>query len=369
MMPMIHTISNTQYQNQFEQKVIKFSSLMREMNLPKPMLFRSPIRHYRMRAEFRIWHEKQDLFYVMFNPKTGERIKITTFEIASALINQAMPLLRNAVKDIFILRHKLFQIDFLSTLSGQLLITLLYHKPLETEWESAAWALREYLCSEGLDIRIVGRASKQKKPLPVDYVDEVLTIKGRSLTYRQVENSFTQPNAHINTSMIEWVHSMTKQSEGDLLELYCGNGNFCLAIAENFRSVFGTEIAKSSVNAALENIRRNNITNVNIVRLSSKEFTQALQGGRPFNRLKNVCLQHYDWQTVLVDPPRAGLDNETLQLISRFNKIIYISCNPLTLKENLKILTQTHHIIKSALFDQFPYTEHMECGIILQKKA
>ena len=79
-------------------------------------------------------------------------------------------------------------------------------------------------------------------------------------------------------------------------------------------------------------------------------------------------LTAYNYDTVLVDPPRSGLDPESLELVSRFNKIIYISCNPNTLHDNLATLVKTHKIESFALFDQFPFTEHIETGIILSRK-
>ena len=66
-----------------------------------------------------------------------------------------------AIKENEILRRKLFQVDFLSTLSGELLISLLYHKPLDEEWETAAKSLKEQL-SNIAPIDIIGRAKKQK---------------------------------------------------------------------------------------------------------------------------------------------------------------------------------------------------------------
>ena len=70
---------------------------------------------------------------------------------------------------------------------------------------------------------------------------------------------------------------------------------------------------------------------------------------------------------ISVDPPRAGLDENTLELVAGFDTIIYISCNPNTLAENLSTLSNTHSVKQFALFDQFPYTDHCECGMILQR--
>jgi tRNA (uracil-5-)-methyltransferase len=101
--------------------------------------------------------------------------------------------------------------------------------------------------------------------------------------------------------------------------------------------------------------------------MSSEEFSQAMNGDRKFRRLENFDLTAYNYDTVLVDPPRAGLDKDSVELVRRFNKIIYISCNPNTLKDNLTNLISTHKIVKFALFDQFPYTDHVETGVILEK--
>ena len=78
-------------------------------------------------------------------------------------------------------------------------------------------------------------------------------------------------------------------------------------------------------------------------------------------------MESYDFDTVFVDPPRAGIDDETLKLLQGFKRILYISCNPDTLHDNFKILAQTHRIVKFAMFDQFPFTHHVESGVLLEK--
>ena len=217
-------------------------------------------------------------------------------------------------------------------------------------------------------MQLIGRATKQKICLERDYADEVLSVKGKDYVYRQVENSFTQPNAAVNCKMLEWAINCTQNSQGDLLELYCGNGNFSIALAQNFRKVLATEVAKPSVAAAQFNISANGVNNLQIVRMSAEEFTQAINSVRKFNRLNGIDLQSYECHTIFVDPPRAGLDPDTLRLVQNYDRILYISCNPHTLCDNLQTLSQTHYIERAALFDQFPYTEHMESGVWLIRK-
>jgi tRNA (uracil-5-)-methyltransferase len=359
-----------QYQELLAEKVNQRCQQFAEFSPPEPGVFASPLKHYRMRAEFRVWHEGDDLYYIMFDQQTKQKFRVDSFPPASELINQLMPLLIEKLKANSLLRHKLFQVDFLSTLSDEVIVSMLYHKPIDEAWQQAAEQLKTEL-SQHFSIQLIGRSRKQKICLDQDRVDEVLTINNEKLIYQQIENSFTQPNAVVNQYMLEWAQQATANSQGDLLELYCGNGNFSLALAKNFQRVLATEIAKPSVEAAQYNIKANNIDNVKILRLSAEEFTQAMLGEREFRRLKEaeVDLGSYQCNTILVDPPRAGLDDATLGMVQAYDNIVYISCNPNTLYDNLVSLNKTHQISHWALFDQFPYTNHIEVGMYLQRKA
>ena len=76
----------------------------------------------------------------------------------------------------------------------------------------------------------------------------------------------------------------------------------------------------------------------------------------------------YDFSTVLVDPPRQGLDPDTRRMIAAYDTIVYISCSPDSLARDLKELQQTHDLERFAVFDQFCYTPHLESGVMLTKK-
>ncbi|OFI77173.1 tRNA (uridine(54)-C5)-methyltransferase TrmA [Vibrio cholerae] len=358
------------YQAQLADKIARLKAMFVDYSMPELEVFESPVANYRMRAEFRIWHEGDDMYYIMFNQETREKYRVDQFPAASRLINDLMPLLMDAMKGSPILRHKLFQVDFLSTLSGEILVSLLYHRQLSEEWITAAQALKQRLNDEGFNLNLIGRARKMKVVLDRDYVVEKLQVNGQPYVYKQVENSFTQPNAKVAEKMLEWAVDCTQESKGDLLELYCGNGNFSLALAQNFERVLATELAKPSVEAAQFNIAANQIGNVQIIRMSAEEFTQAMEGKREFNRLKDagVDLQSYRCNTIFVDPPRSGMDIDTCKMVQGYERILYISCNPETLQENLQVLGETHQVVRFALFDQFPYAHHMEAGVMLERK-
>lgn len=353
----------SRYADQLAAKIQHFRAEFAALALPEPQVFPSPPQHYRLRAEFRMWHADDNIDYVMFDPADPRTpIPVHEFPAGAVRINKLMPLLREQLLAHDQLRHRLFTVEFLTTLSGDALLTLIYHRRLDDNWQRAAELLQETL-----GVRIIGRSRGQKIVLRNDYVTEILSVGARTLEYRQIEGSFTQPNGAINCCMLNWAGAQIESVGGDLLELYCGNGNFTIALAPHFQRVLATEISKSSVLAAAHNLQVNHIDNVTIVRMSSAEISTALSGGRKFNRLRQVPIDDYRFSTLLVDPPRAGLDAVTLQLAQRFEHILYISCNPVTLRENLMTLAGSHHIAALALFDQFPYTHHLECGVLLKR--
>lgn len=353
-------------------KVADTRALFAPFDAPEPDVFTSTPTGYRLRAEFRVWHEGDDLNYVMFrrdDPRTP--VPVTVFPPAAPIIQALMPVLRDRLKRSGTLRRKLFQVEFLATLSGQMLVTLAYHRKLDEQWQDAVAQLRTALAADFPELSFVGRSRKQKLVVGADHVLETLPIDGREYQYRQYEQAFTQPNGRVNIHMIEWACDRAAQCSGDLLELYCGNGNFTLPLSTRFANVIATELSKTSVKAARENIAANGIDNIQLIRLSAGETAEAMAGVRAFRRLADLPqpLGDYALQTIFVDPPRAGLDDGTVAMAAGFEHILYISCNPHTLAANLETLARTHEIRRFALFDQFPYTHHMECGVHLVRRG
>ncbi len=325
----------------------------------------SPKSHFRMRAEFRIWHSGNASHYAMYNPVDRSPVVIEDFSIGSTQIVTLMPALLEAIVKRSELRQKLYQVEFLTTLNGDALVSLIYHKPLDEQWTIAAKELQAHI-----KFPVIGRSRKQKISLERDYVVEIFQTDAGTLSYRQYETGFTQPNAFVCQDMLNWaiVNARPLGYNQDLLELYCGNGNFTLPLSKVFRRVLATEVSKLSTRAALENIEINNCQNIDLVRLSAAEVAEAIAGVREFRRLAHIDLSRYRFSTIFLDPPRAGLDELTLNFAGKFDNIIYVSCNPESLRQNLAELSVTHEVTELALFDQFPYTHHRECGVILRRK-
>ncbi|KLD96474.1 tRNA (uridine(54)-C5)-methyltransferase TrmA [Aliarcobacter butzleri] len=322
--------------------------------------------NFRNRAEFRIWWEKGEnnkeiLSYAM-NDFKKNILKINSCEMVSFLIKELMPKLIDELQNDLELSFKLFAVEFLGSSTKDMLVTLIYHKKLEESWIQKAKEIEKKL-----NIKIIGRSKKQRLVLTNDYINETLNISNQNFFFAYEENGFTQPNTNVNVQMIEWVLKNTKNSSKDLCELYCGGGNFTIPLSTKFRKVLATEISKTSIKSALRNCSLNKIESISFIRMSAEDFVQALNKVRAFNRLKDINLDDYEFDTIFMDPPRSGLDDTTRNLAKDFENIIYISCNPETLHRDLEELTKTHEIEKFALFDQFAFTNHIESGVILRK--
>lgn len=360
-------------QETLKSKILKASQLL---NLKFYEVFSGCDFGFRARAEIGIYHLEDKIHFAMRRLNSKE-----SKESRFVLIEKCPNLLPNIQKTLSILKDllntaefsnfamRLFSLEILASQSNAILLTLIYHKNLAESWKKEAEILSYKLqLALNLEIHLIGRSKGTKIIVGQDYLIESLKILNTTYLYQYFEGSFTQPNPEINTQMIAWVLQHLKNSHTqDLLEMYCGCGNFTIPLSQKFRKVLATEISKTSIKAAQFGCEANGIANISFVRLSGAECVEALKGVRKFNRLREINLDSFDFKAVLIDPPRAGLGAEICHFLQRFQTIIYISCNPHTLAKDLETLRQTHTIQHCAFFDQFPYTNHLESAIILEK--
>lgn len=361
------TIHDIGYEGQLNLKIQREKTRFSNFTDINFDIIRGDEQNFRNRAEFKIWknfdeNDNATLSYAMTSIDKNV-LEISSCQIVSQDIANLMPKLLEEIQKNKTLSFKLFAIEFLNSTTGDILVTLIYHRKLEEDWNTLALEL-----SDKFDIKIIGRSRKQKVILENDYIDEKLSINDTTYNFRYIEGGFTQPNTKVNIGMIEWVLNNIEDSSKDLCELYCGGGNFTIPLSSKFNKVLATEISKTSIKSAKTNCELNNNTKIEFIRMSAEEFVEALEEKRVFSRLKDINLKNYNFDSIFVDPPRAGLDDTTRALVKNFEQIIYISCNPETLHRDLEELTKTHTIENFALFDQFSYTHHIESGLILKKK-
>lgn len=152
------------YPSQLAAKVDRFKAEFAPFDLPEPAVFASAPLHYRLRAEFRIWHHGDVFDYAMFDPDNPKRpVLMADFPAAGEAVCALMPRLRAALLADETLSRRLYAADFLSTLSGDMLVTLIYHRRLDADWEAAARRL-----AGELGIGLIGRSRGQKLTLDRD---------------------------------------------------------------------------------------------------------------------------------------------------------------------------------------------------------
>lgn len=139
-----------------------------------------------------------------------------------------------------------------------------------------------------------------------------------------------------------------------VLDLYCGIGTISIFLSKYIKKVYGIEVVEDAIKDAEENVKINGINNVEFLAGDVEKILPEL--------LKRVIPD-----VVFVDPPRKGLDQNTIKNIMKVNpeKIVYISCNPATLARDLRLLGEKYEVKKVQPVDMFPYTTHVECVALL----
>ena len=356
---MILKISSENYNKQFKEKEEIFNSYFNEVTTKN--IFLSNHHSFRHRCEFGILNSDHGIKYSMI--KDNERVEIDKYPICSESIQKLMKELLKIVNQEEVLYKKLFQIEFQSSRSKEVMVSLIYHKKLGPDWIEKA-----NLIKDNLKCSIIGRSKKQKLIIGLDYVTEEYKSINQSFKLNLYEQCFSQTNPDICDRMISWIEGNGKK-ETDIIELHCGIGTFTIPLSRLFNNVIATENSRPSLVALEKNIKLNKCKNIKYARLSGKETLDAYEEKREFRRLINsqINLKEYNIKTIFVDPPREGIDQKTLSKISQFDQIIYISCGFESLKRDLNLLKKTHEIKKAAMFDQFPYTNHIESGVILER--
>lgn len=225
--------------------------------------------------------------------------------------------------------------------------------------------IREY--NDDLMIQFIGKIDKDSiidnlsDLVKVIYINGVLVYGDKSLEVRLGEYkykvspySFFQVNYHQAEILYDKVKEYLGDSNNRLLDLYCGTGSIGIYVSSCCKEILGIEINESSVRDANSNIELNNIKNMKVIKGS---VGRVLKSG-------------VDYDGVIVDPPRSGLDKKTKDTLLEIksDKLIYVSCDPITLARDLKVLSSLYEIKDMVLVDMFPNTYHVESVVELVLK-
>ena len=151
-----------------------------------------------------------------------------------------------------------------------------------------------------------------------------------------------------------------KISKDDIVfDLYCGIGTISLFMSKYAKKVYGIEIVEEAVKDARENALKSNVENTEFIAGDVEEVLEELINEK--NIIPDI---------VMVDPPRKGLDNKSIDNIIKIcpKKLVYISCNPATLVRDLSKLEDVYEIQSIKPVDMFPFTSHVEVCALLELK-
>jgi tRNA (uracil-5-)-methyltransferase len=333
-------------------KFQKATSLIQEYYKNDIVINLSPPNGYRSRCEFGY----KNGFYTMYSSE-GKVLFLDTFAVARPSIQNLMPKLLDEINNSYDLKNKLFQINFRTNRKNKILVSLIYHKLLDDEMKCSANKI-----SNKLNININLRSKNNLYSTHNDLLDD--EIENLETLLFQTDQSFYQPNHFHMPEMIDKAMSFIKDPR-DLLELYCGSGTFTLPLRKIFNKIFASENNRQSIRCLNQSISQQNIKNIFYARLSAEEVSELFEG-RIFNRMKGIDINDFNFSHILVDPPRAGLDSNVINLIKNFKNIIYISCNYETYIRDIYKL-KDYKIQNIEIFDQFPNTDHLEIVSLLSK--
>jgi len=179
------------------------------------------------------------------------------------------------------------------------------------------------------------------------------------LTFRLSPRSFYQVNHHQAQRLYEAAISQAEITKEDtVLDLYCGVGTITLAMASAAGKVIGVEVVEQAVEDARDNARRNGIENAEFFCGDAGQAALALEK------------QGVKADVVIVDPPRKGLNADTVEALARFapRRIVYVSCDPATLGRDVALLKERGYRVKNAIAaDLFPRCAHVESIVCLEK--
>ncbi len=196
-------------------------------------------------------------------------------------------------------------------------------------------------------------------------IEKVLYGKGYIIdkllgcTFKVHSRSFYQVN-HIQceklySKAIEFAHLNKNEV---ILDTYCGVGTIGILASKYVKKVLSCEIVKSAIDAAIDNAKHNNIKNIEFYLDDASKF------------MKSLANKHFKVDCVIMDPPRNGSDKVFLNSLLELKplKVIYISCNPYTLVNDLKVLLKEYKITHIQPVDMFCHTSHIETIVSLDIK-
>ncbi|NPA13291.1 MAG: class I SAM-dependent RNA methyltransferase [Aquificae bacterium] len=326
------------------QKIGKLDSIPLEEPVKSPQIF-----YYRNRVQFKVQGDK-----VGFYEKNSN--KVVDID-GCMLINHRLNLSLDGLKKLLELFYiKPSQVHIHGSNLGQIAVKFIFPRYIKSI-PVGQKHIKHFLGDELVGYGMYYQEGKKVKKL-VEVGSPFVYERLKNYLYRVSINSFFQVNPYQTENLIDMVEEVVKEKKPEVaLDLYCGVGTFSIPMAKHCKKVFGVEISQSAVNDANHNRKQNRVNNLFFKKADASKVLDYIQKKNP--------------DLVLVDPPRKGLDKQTIQVLNNLKNlktVIYISCNPSTLARDITLFKEGGFNLKSTkMVDMFPHTHHIESFSVLER--
>lgn len=323
-------IMHMSYDNQLKFKQNKIENIMSDLNIKINNIIKSDDElFYRNKITFQINHKLG-----LFEKESNKIIEIDKCYLANNKIN-------SIIKELKELDLNNINKIIVKNINNQLMIII------ESD--------KEIIIPNSLEKQNIQIYQKIKNEYKKIYNNNQLTATINDKKYQISPDSFFQVNINTTVKLYNKVKEYCKNlNSKNILDLYCGTGTIGIYVSDIAKKIIGIEINNDAINDAKINASLNNTNNITFI---CNDVEKEL------DKIKITP------DTIIVDPPRSGLSSKTIETIFKIDSknLIYISCDPMTLKRDLKILNEKYNIIELTPFDMFPQTHHIETVVLMSR--
>lgn len=359
------------YEKHIEEKQKLVQSLIAKYCKVEPIIGMKEPKHYRNKVHAVFDHDRKG------NPISGiyeegshRVIPIDSCMIHNQKADEIIVSIRSLLKSFKIktydedtgyglLRHVLVRSGLIS---GEIMVVLVLSSPIMPSKNNFVKALRK-LHPE--ITTIIVNVNDKKTSMVLGEKEQVIYGKGYiedqlcGKVFRISPKSFYQ----VNPVQAQVIYEKAIELAGlngteTIMDAYCGTGTIGIIASDYAKRVIGVELNKDAVQDAVNNARRNQVSNIDFYHKDAGEFLSQLAS-------MNEALD-----LVILDPPRAGSDEKFLNSLIQLkpNKVVYISCNPITLERDMQYLVKKGYKAEKAIpVDMFPWTEHVESVVLITR--
>jgi len=297
--------------------------------------------YYRNKVTFHVENNKIGFY----KEDTNELVEINECIIINPIFNIALKVIKKYLKDSNIKTVVMKYGEY----TKELMVIFETDKDLNLK-------LIEDLKSKIKVLKSIYTSNKNKHKLI--YGSEYITEKLLDKTFRITPKSFFQVNTKQIEKLFSNIQKYITDNDINILDLYCGTGVISILIGDKSRKILGVDIVKEAIDAANINKEINDCNNIEFISSNVKNVLPVIKKAN-----KNL-------DVIILDPPRSGIDKDSIEIINELlpKKIIYVSCNPVTLTRDLNILKANYDIKEITPYDLFPMTHHVETLTLLQIK-